>query len=69
MSRGGVVWLGRPLWGGVDLGGQHDGFHRLGVDSGVGGRSRREGEGFWQGGLGLPFFPRCQANRTSRKEF
>jgi hypothetical protein len=35
----------------------------------MGGRSRREGGEFWQGCLGLPFFPRCQVNRTSRRGF
>jgi hypothetical protein len=29
---------------------------------------QREREGFWQG-LGLPFFPRCQVDRTSRDGF
>jgi hypothetical protein len=56
-AQASVGWLGRSLWGGVELGGQQNGAQRLGLGGGMGGRSRREEEGFWQGGLGLPFFP------------
>jgi hypothetical protein len=54
------------VWGGwvglcgveVELGGQQDGIHRLGVGREVVSKQKREREGFWQGNLGLPFFPR-----------
>jgi hypothetical protein len=36
-ALGSVGWLGQSLRGGVKLGGQQDGVHRLGVGGGSGG--------------------------------
>jgi hypothetical protein len=57
MSWAGMGWLVESLQGGVGLGAQQDGVHPLGVSDGIGGRSRRKGREFWQGGLGLLLFP------------
>jgi hypothetical protein len=54
-ALGGVGWLGRSLQGGVELGGQQDGVHRLGVGGGSGGRSRRgRGRGSGRVASGFP---------------
>jgi hypothetical protein len=48
MAKSGRAWGDRAasLQGGVGLGCQQDGAQTLGVDDGVGGRSKEEGDGF-----------------------